>query len=285
MARDKARREALADFLRTRRSQASPASVGLPMGLGYRRTPGLRREEVALLAGISVTWYTWLEQGRDIGVSEQVLESVATTLGLSKGERAYLFRLAHKRVPPAPAPTEPTVSLAVQNALASLGTSPTWILDRCWNTVAWNRASSEVFGDLSVLPQKERNPLRLAFTNETLRRRLLDWETFARRILGAFRFKVGDCVGEPWFTRLVEDLKESSPEFREWWPDHDVLEPPIGRVALNHPSAGLLELDNVCFNMEGDPSLRMCVYAPTPQTAKKIHRLTDSAATAHHAVT
>lgn len=285
MARDKERREALADFLRTRRSQASPVSVGLPEGIGHRRTPGLRREEVALLAGISVTWYTWLEQGRDIRASDQVLESVATTLRLSAGERDYLFRLAHKRVPAAPKPTEPTVTLAVQGALDSLRTSPAWVLDPRWNTLAWNQASSEVFGDFGVLPLKERNPLRLAFTNETLRRRLVDWKNFAWRILGAFRYKVGDHVGEPWFVRLVEDLKETSPEFREWWPDHEVLEPPIGRVALNHPGAGLLELDNICFNTEGDPSLRMCVYAPTPQTAEKIDRLTDSAATVHHAVT
>jgi transcriptional regulator with XRE-family HTH domain len=195
------RRKTLGDFLKTRRTCLSPESVGLPKKRGGRRTPGLRREEVAQLAGISVTWYTWLEQGRDVMASEQVLASIAATLRLTTDERNYVFRLARKQAPTDPRPIVRTVSPALRSVLDGLGTSPAWIVERRWNVLAWNRAACEVFGDLGVMPFGERNILRFVFTDETLRRRLVNWETFARSMLATFRASGGEYVDEPWFAR------------------------------------------------------------------------------------
>lgn len=273
---DEERRKALGDFLKTRRARLSPGSVGLLKKGASRRTPGLRREEVAQLAGISVTWYTWLEQGRDIKVSEQVLESVAVTLELSPHERDYVFRLARKQAPASPPPVGQPVGPALQGVLDDLETSPAWVIvERGWDIQSWNLAAREVFGDFGAVPSKERNILRFVFTDGALRRRLVDWEAFARSILATFRASCGEYVGEPWFLRLVEDLKRGSPEFRRWWPRHDVREAPLERVVLDHPDVGPLELDNVSFQVKSEPELRVCVYAAAPgsQTVQKIERL------------
>jgi transcriptional regulator with XRE-family HTH domain len=276
---DEDRRKALGDFLKTHRARLSPGSVGILKKGASRRTPGLRREEVAQLAGISVTWYTWLEQGRDIGVSEQVLESIATTLRLGVQERNHVFRLARKQVPPDPSPTTQTVSPALRSVLDNLSVSPAWVIERRWSTLAWNRAAREVFGDFGAGPSGERNILRFVFTDEALRRRLVDWEAFARSMLATFRASCGKHVGESWFLRLVEDLKRGSPEFRRWWPQHDVREAPLERLVLDHPDVGPLELDNVSFQVKSGPELRVCVYAAAPgsQTAEKIERLVSLA--------
>jgi transcriptional regulator with XRE-family HTH domain len=276
MASDKEQREALAEFLKTRRYQVAPESVGLARGAGYRRTPGLRREEVALLAGISVTWYTWLEQGRDIAVSEQILKSLAATLQLSSDETEYMFRLANRPVPQASPPPEHTVPAAVRTVLDDLETSPAYVMDYRWNLLAWNRVACEIF-DLDSTSPEDRNLLRHAFTSKEIRRRIINWENFARRTLAAFRAKLGDHIGEPWFVQLVEDLKQTSPEFRNWWPDHDVRQPPLGRIALNHPEAGPLELNSLSIHIDGDPRLWMCIYAPEKDTADKIKQLIEPA--------
>ena len=276
MASDEERREALADFLKTRRSQVSPESVGLSRGVGYRRTPGLRREEVAMLAGISVTWYTWLEQGRDIAVSEQILKRLAAVLKLSWDETEYMYRLANKPVPEASPPPQHAVPAAVRTVLDDLETSPAYVMDYRWNLLAWNRAACEIFAIDTFSPQ-DRNLLWRMFTNKTIRRRLVNWEEVAWRTLAAFRATLGARIGEPWFVQLVEDLKQTSPEFRNWWPDHDVRQPPLGRIAVNHPDAGLLELDSLSLHIDGDPRLWMCVYAPEKDTANKIKRLVEPA--------
>lgn len=275
---DEERRRALGHFLKVHRAQLSPSDVGLPERGAYRRTPGLRREEVTQLAGLSVSWYTWLEQGRDIRASEQVLESIAAALMLSPEERNHLFRLAHKRVSLDPAPTKHTVCPALQTVLDNLPTSPAWVTERSWNVLVWNQAAREVFCDFGMIPPRERNILWLAFTDETLRRRLVDWVAFARSMLAAFRASGEEFAGEPWFVRLVEDLKRASLEFRKWWPEHEVHEAPVKRVKLDHPSVGLLELNNVNLNVNGDPELRICIYAAAPEseTVDKIQQIIKS---------
>ena len=276
MASNEERREALAEFLKTRRSQVSPESAGLPDRVGYRRTPGLRREEVAMLAGMSVTWYTWLEQGRDIAVSEQILKRLAATFMLSSDETSYMFRLANRPVPQTSPPPQYTVPAAVRTVLDDLEASPAYVMDYNWNMLAWNRAACEIFG-IDTFSPRDRNLLWRTFTNKELRRRLIDWEEVAWRTLAAFRATLGDRIGEPWFIQLVEDLKQTSPEFRNWWPHHDVRQPPLGRIALNHPGAGLLELDSVSLHVDGDPRLWMCIYAPERDSADKIKRLIEPA--------
>jgi transcriptional regulator with XRE-family HTH domain len=273
---DKEQREALAEFLKTRRSQVSPGSVGLTPGVGYRRTPGLRREEVALLAGISVTWYTWLEQGRDIVVSEQVLKSLAEVFKLSSDETSYMFRLANKPEPQSSPPSQHAIPAEVRKVLDDLETSPAFVMDYRWNLLAWNRAAYEIFAIETFSPQ-DRNLLWRTFTSKEVRRRLINWEEIAWRTLAAFRATLGDHIGESWFAQLVEDLKQTSPEFRNWWPSHDVRQPPLGRIQLNHPEAGLLELDSVSTHIDGDPRLWMCIYAPEKDTADKIKQLIEPA--------
>lgn len=277
-----ARREALGDFLKTRRARLSPSSAGLPKR-GNRRTPGLRREEVAQLAGISVTWYTWLEQGRNITASEQVLESIAATLRLGADERSYIFRLAHKQVPAGTPAVVQKVSPALQTILDSPGASPAWILERRWNILAWNQAACAVFGDFGAVPLRERNILWFVFTNQALRQRLVNWEAFAQSMLATFRASSSEYVDELWFVRLVEYLKESSLEFREWWARHDVREAPLERVRIYDPEVGTLELENVSFLVNGNPELRMCVYvaASESETTGRIQQLINSAAANH----
>src|SRR5215213_5012515 len=174
MGSDKKQREALAQFLKTRRSQVSPESVGLSRGVGYRRTPGLRREEVAMLASVSVTWYTWLEQGREIAVSEKILKRIAEAFKLSSDETEYMFRLANKPVPKASPPPEHTVPATVRTVLDDLETSPAYVMDYRWNLLAWNRAACEIFA-FDTFSQQDRNLLWRTFNNKEIRRRLIDW--------------------------------------------------------------------------------------------------------------
>lgn len=274
---DEKRRKALGEFLRTRRARLSPTSVRLPRG-ARRRTPGLRREEVAQLAGVSVTWYTWLEQGREITVSEQVLQSIADTLELDPSERNHLFRLARKQVPVGQSSVREKVWPALQTVVDNLRNSPAWAIEHRWNVLAWNQAACEVFGDFGAMPPEERNILRFISTNESLHQRLADPEAFVRSMLATFRATCSRYVGEPWFIQLVEDLKGRSPEFQKWWPRHDVRETPLQHIKLNHPKAGLLELDNISFQVMNAPDVRMCVYTATPgsETADKIEHLVNS---------
>lgn len=274
---DEKRRKALGDFLRTRRDRLSPTSVGLPKG-ARRRAPGLRREEVAQLAGVSVTWYTWLEQGREITVSEQVLQSIAATLELGPSERNHLFRLARKQVPVGQLSVREKVWPALQTVVDNLRNSPAWAIEQRWNILVWNQAACEVFGDFGAMPLEERNILRFVVTNESLYQRLADPEAFVRSMLATFRATCSRYVGDPWFVQLVQDLKVRSPEFQKWWPRHEVRETPLQHIKLDHPKAGLLELDNISFQVMNDPEVRMCVYAPTlgSETADRIAQLVNS---------
>jgi transcriptional regulator with XRE-family HTH domain len=274
---DSKRRKMLADFLKVRRARLSPEDVGLPER-HRRRTPGLRREEVAQLAHISPTWYTRLEQGRDVKVSEQVLENIASALRLGSEEREHLFRLARKP-PPEPLSAAAEVSPGVRGLLDSLDlSSPAWVLDWRWNILAWNRAAEEIFGNFGALPSGERNIIRLLFADEGLRR-LLNWEEFARSMLAAFRSSYDKYADDPWLARFVEDLRAFSPEFREWWVRHDVRSAPIERVRIERPGVGILELDNLSFRVTSKPDQRLCVFTTRPgsESADKIKQLIGSA--------
>lgn len=270
---DEERRKVLGSFLKTRRGRLSPADVGLPEGF-RRRAPGLRREEVAQLASVSHTYYTWLEQGRDFRVSEQVLESIAAALRLLPHERNHLFRLAHKQVPAEQPPVTKAVRPVLQSVLDNLRTSPAWIIDYRWNILAWNRASTVVFADFGEVSAEERNILRFTFS-KPLRERLVDWKAFARGMLETFRTSSGKHVAEAWFIEFINTLENDSLEFREWWSQHDVREAPMERIEIDHPEVGRLELDNVSFQVNSDPGLRVCVYTAVAgsETSDKIQEL------------
>lgn len=267
------RRQELGDFVRTRRERISPSEAGLPAGK-TRRTPGLRREEVALLAGVSVTWYTWLEQGRGINVSAAVLESIARVLKLDGTERAHLFMLAQQTPPPS-APFEEAVSPALQRVLDHQGISPAFIVGRRWDILAWNRAASAVFGNFEAMPERERNLVWLSFTEPAMRRLIVDWESHAQCVLAQFRAGYGLHPDDPWCSQLINDLQKLSPEFAAWWPRHDVREMPGGRKEFQHPAAGKLVLEDSLFQVAGSPDLRLFLYVPTEEenTSAKLRRL------------
>lgn len=256
-------RRALSDFVRDRRARTNPDEVGLPAG-SRRRTPGLRREEVAQLAGVGVTWYTWFEQGRAIQVSADFLERVCRALRLDPTERAHLYALAQHRPPPHAAPGLPAVSPILQGLLDSLP-NPAYVKTARWDIVAWNAATTALFGDYALVPPVERNSLWMIFTDPRYRRMMPDWEEGVRRVVAKFRLDYGRAGGDPAFTALVEALQAASPEFRRWWPQQDVAERSEGIKRIRHDTLGLLEFAHATFVVEGAPDLRMVTYTPVPR--------------------
>ncbi len=259
------RLQELKDFLLTRRKRLAPEQIGLPPG-EKRRTPGLRRAEVAQVAGISVDWYTWLEQGRPITVSIQVLESLAQALRLDANEREYLFFLALQQPPPERVLWRQTVSAKVQHFLNSLETSPAYVTGERWDIVAWNEAACAVFGDFGQMTTQERNAVWRMFLSPTHRQMLVDWEENARHVLAQFRASCGRFPGDPQMTELLNALMRNSPEFRAWWPDHEVLRLPEGIKVFNHPQGGCLVFEHLTFQVYDAPEFNMTVYTPVDGT-------------------
>ncbi|CAG7644436.1 hypothetical protein PAESOLCIP111_04702 [Paenibacillus solanacearum] len=268
------RLQELAQFLRTRRARIAPEQAGLPGG-GRRRTPGLRRGEVALLAGVSVDWYTWLEQARDIQVSPQVLESVARALQLDMNERKHLFLLALQQLPADPAPTGSGIAPTLQRFLDLQGTSPAYVTDERLHIVAWNEAANKIYGDYETLSPRERNSVWRTFTSPAVRLLLREhWEAHARHRLAHFRAAYGKFAGDPWWMGFIAELSEASAEFRAWWPQHDVLSGPEGKKINDHPAVGRLVFDQISFLVSDAPHLTVTVNVPSnDDTAAKVRAL------------
>jgi transcriptional regulator with XRE-family HTH domain len=262
-------REALADFLRKRRASLSPGEVGLPPGL-RRRTPGLRREEVAQLANIGISWYVWLEQGREVHPSAQVLESLAQALRLTPNERRHLFLLAGQPLPPPPlSPAEDNVGPALQQLLDDLNPSPAYILGRRYDYLAWNKAADALFAISDTLSDPSsphaRNMVWRLFTSPTTRARP-NWEMVARATLAEFRTASARYPGDPWFEELIEELKQVSPEFCQWWPHHDVRSALDGHKVIEHPALGSLEFEHFTLQVLTNPDIRIMIYTPNAVT-------------------
>lgn len=262
---DERRREQLADFLKTRRARISPEEAGLPNG-SRRRTPGLRREEAAQLAGVGVTWYTWLEQTRDVRPSEQVLGGIARALKLNQDETDHLFVLAGRSPRRANGPAEETANPALRRLLAAVEPNPAYAMGRRWDKLAWNGAAVAVFGDYGSLPPRERNTVWRIFTDEGFRKSTVDWEGHARHVLAQFRASAGRHAGDPAFAELILDLEEASAEFREWWPRHDVEGSPEGRKEVDHPAVGRLVFEHTTLQLHDDPDLKVVVFTPLPES-------------------
>ncbi|QBD75971.1 XRE family transcriptional regulator [Ktedonosporobacter rubrisoli] len=275
---DQERRKELAHFLRTRRERISPEAAGLP-GRSRRRTPGLRREELAAIAGIGLTWYTGLEQGRAITVSTQVLESLARVLHLNDVERNHLFLLARQELPTEPYPCTTAVSPMLQHILDSMGTSPAYIANPRFDLLAWNQAMARVYQtNFGALPVRERNILRLTFTSPSRHILLADWEQAAQHLLALFRSSTERYVGEPLREELVAELEQASPQFRAWWSQHALQVTHTEKKELNHPLFGRLVLQPTTFQVTDAPDLRMVIYTPLPEadTPQKLALLGDS---------
>jgi len=255
-----ARHRELGAFLKSRRARVTPEAAGLPPA-PRRRTPGLRREEVAQLAGVGVTWYTWLEQGRPINPSAQVIDAVARTLRLDRHERAHVFTLAALPDPALPPDIE-EVSEPVRLALDQLDPFPARVINGRWDVLAYNRAEAAVMGDYAAHPPGERNVLWLMFTDPGWRKILRDWESHAAHLIALFRATIGDHIGEPAWQDLVDRLSGRSPEFARMWARHDVTGA-IPRVKLfDHPEAGRLQMRSASLWLSDRPGARMVIHTP-----------------------
>ncbi len=258
------RRAELADFLRSRRASLQPAEVGLPGG-GRRRTPGLRREEVAQLAGVGTTWYTWLEQGRDVRASLEVLEALARALRLVPAERTHLMLLGRgEEPPPCRLPAE-RVSPTLRRLIENLGANPAFVLGRRWDYLAWNAAATALFGDFGQIPRASRNHAWLTFMDPRRREMFADWERGSRLLVAKFRADSARYLGDPEFEVLIQALRKSSPEFCRAWKRHEVARGGEGRKELRHPLAGTLVFSHAVFNPAEAPEQRLILYSPLPE--------------------
>lgn len=263
---------ALGSFLRDRRSRLDPVAFGF--GGGRRRTPGLRREEVAQRANISPTWYRWLEQGRGGAPSADVLNRIASGLMLTEPEREHLFVLGIGRPPDARYRGSDEVTPRLQRVLNALPTSPAIIKTATWDVVAWNAAAATLLTDYGALPREQRNILRLMFTNSRAKAAQDDWLGVARDVVGAFRADAARAGAAAEIARLVEELSRLSPEFESLWCDNDVAGHADGSKRIRHPEHGLIELEFSSFAVDGRPDLGMIVYNPTSaEMARRIERL------------
>lgn len=267
------KRRELGDFLRAHRARLTPTSLGLPTG-GRRRTPGLRREEVAQGCGMSATWYTWLEQGRDVSASASALSSLARTLQLTPAERAYLFELAGKRDPSLPAPPDDDgmdVAASLSRAVAAID-GPAYILDSLWNARAWNKQAGRLFvGWLDG--RSDHNLLRYVFLSPTARKVIPDWQTRARRVLAEFRADSSRHLEDASLQALVEDLRRRSPFFAKCWTEHAVVDRTGGERTFDHPRQGRLFYDQVAFSVANRPDFKLVMLVrqsgskrPRPQS-------------------
>ncbi|MBF6166149.1 helix-turn-helix domain-containing protein [Streptomyces gardneri] len=265
------RRAQLRDFLRTRRARLTPQDVGLS-AVGRRRTPGLRREEVAMLAGVGVSWYTWLEQGRDITVSAEVLDAIGAALRLSGPERRHLYLLAGLNPPPSGRTRDTEVTPQLRGLIEAWGSRPAVLRDRCWNLLTVNDAARAVFG----FTDADHNCLISFFTNARYRGMHVEWAAIAPAVVAAFRADAAHAPGDPEFGRVVGELTAASPEFARLWARHDVDAAVQAVKAVRHPEAGDLLFDTTTLAVADHPDWFLVLYNPQPgtETAQRVEGLT-----------
>jgi transcriptional regulator with XRE-family HTH domain len=259
------RRRELGDFIRAQRERVAPTSVGL-IAARRRRTPGLRREEVAELAGLSTTWYTWIEQGRDVSVSPTALARLARALRLGRAQRQYLFELAGKRDPDPGASDIDELPAALTACVASIA-GPAYLLDRHWDARAWNPAAERLFaGWLDRLGG--RNLLRFIFLEPAARLLISDWERRARRVVAEFRAHCGAHLDDPGLRRLIDELRGLSADFAQMWEQHGVLGREGGERTFNHPTDGFLRFEQVTFELASHADIKLTILVPLTQCDK-----------------
>lgn len=251
-------KDELSDFLIRHRKKLTPGDVGLPSN-GRRRTQGLRREEVAALAGVGLTWYTWFEQGRDIRVSEAFLLKLAYALKMDDASCSHLFLLAHKRPPPPEAYQLVTVTPLIQQLLDDLQTRPAYVINLRWDVIAWNSAADDIFG-ISSLESEDRNVLRLVFANPELRRRLPTWHYDAPRLLAQFRYDFAVAPDDLSMLGLVEELKKLSADFRCWWDSPGSHEAQHGIGSITVADSGRQDYVSATLVVDEHRHLKMVVY-------------------------
>ena len=258
----------LGAYLRNRRTKLDPASFGF--SVGRRRTPGLRREEVAQRANISATWYTWLEQGRGGRPSADVLDRVARALTLTEVEREHMFLLGLGRPPEVHYRGSDTITPRLQRLLDALTYNPAIVRTATWDVVAWNRAAATVLTDYGALPPDQRNILRLIFCDPRSRAAQPEWNAVARFVVGALRIDAARVGAEAEILPLVEELCRSSPEFAAVWRDNDVQTHCDGVKHLRHPQLEPIMLEYSAFAVDGRPDLSLIVYNPVTAADRRL---------------
>ena len=249
-------KKALGSFLAYKRARLHPSELGLPTE--KRRTPGLRREEVAFLSGVSVSWYTWLEQGRDIKASPDALRRIADVLRLDRTEASHLFVLSSREPPRFETDGEPSDGLTM--LVKALDPLPAYIRNGRLDVLAWNAPVADLLVDYASLRPHERNTLRLLFTHPDYRTLIVDWEQMARSMIATFRAARARAQDQAPFDRLAEELRDASPEFAAWWPEVEVRAFTEGTKRLQHPRLGRVDLTYVALAPEGRPDLSLTVY-------------------------
>ncbi|MFG2182420.1 helix-turn-helix transcriptional regulator [Streptomyces abikoensis] len=269
------RRQELREFLMSRRARVSPAEAGLPDGGGRRRTPGLRREEVAVLAGVGASWYQWLEQGRDITVSPQVLDAVARVLRLGGAERRHLYVLAGLN-PPLPEAEYDAEYLCdgLRRLIDGWLPSPAHIMDPYWNLVAYNESARVILG---FRPENRQNCLIDFFTDPVYRSRAGNWAENAPRVVASYRAACSDRPGDEGFEEVLAEVSAASPEFTELWARGDVSPAGLVRKALHHPLVGDLLFESAQLRVPARPDLTIVLHNPVAGTgtAEKVAWLTS----------
>jgi len=268
----------LGTYLKDRRAKLDPAAFGFSMT--RRRTPGLRREEVAQRANVSATWYTWLEQGRGGAPSAEVLERISRALMLTTPEREHLYLIARGHPPEVHYEAREGISPRIQRVLDALEFIPAFVRTVTWDLVAWNRAASALFGYKNLAPEK-RNILRRIFTDPQSRAAQMDWESVARFAVAAFRADTARAGASTNVQALVDELRWMSPDFDRIWRENEVSIHGEGTKKLRHPIVGVLALEYSSFSVEGRPDLSMIIYNPaTPRDVEKIRELMKLAGSA-----
>ncbi|MCF1599247.1 helix-turn-helix transcriptional regulator [Streptomyces muensis] len=269
------RRHELAAFLRHRREHITPEQVGLPRG-SRRRTPGLRREEVAQLSAVGVTWYTWLEQARDIQVSVQVLDALARTLMLDPSERSHLFQLAGA-VDPTPATTCPSVTPAMRAVLEQLEPYPACLQNSRYDILAYNRTYGLLLCDLEAVPPEDRNCMVLSYTHDEWRSSIVHLEETQRLMAARFRAAMAGHLAEPAWKMLLKRLRADSPEFREVWERHEVVAHRSKRKEFLNRHVGRVVVDHTDLWLSPQVGPRMVTYVPADgesrERLEKLHEI------------
>lgn len=261
-----ARRGQIRDLLRAARGRIDPAGLGL-CAIGRRKVPGLRREDVAVLAQVSLKWYTWLEQGRDLNFSEDLLRRVSCVLRLSTREQAYLLALTRRRTAPAinsALPASDWLDRTVQFAPV-----PMLVMTLRWDILAWNELTARVFRDYAAVPPAERNLLRIFLTDERYRRDAVAHEQIARRMLAEFRVDFARCAGDPAFEALIAELRAVVPRFDRLWDDVALGDSPRGAV-VEHDELGKLCFDRIPYLPEHHPTTRVLMFIPGDASTARV---------------
>jgi len=260
---NRTRAKTLGDYLKSRRARLQPEQAGLTRSHGQRRTPGLRREEVAILAGVSATYYTWLEQGREVAVSREVIESIGKALRLSEDEHAHLLGLWNANEPELGSTITTEVKPQWREIVDAMA-FPCFISNDRAELLAWNRAVDELLVEVSSWPREQRNMMVMLFTDPEMRNRMINWEEMAAHSVAIFRTSYDKYAHDPWFARFVAELSEQSAEFAALWKLHRVEVKKVTRVFHRTPDENQVlayDINSLAFTTD-HPDLHLCIYSP-----------------------